>query len=105
MKSFLIFVCFATFFSSPKSKQELCSVEAAFDGYVQGVYYFVDIEGTCYEFQGMEPQAKEKYDLANGNYEGTRFTVAYRIEVETYDDDGEAQEYENQIIVDLEIIG
>ena len=91
---------------STERKQKLWSVQATFDGYFEGTFYFVDIEGTCYEFEEMEPQAKEKYDLTDGTCEGKRFTVVYRVETGRYEDEsGEEHEFYENIIVDLEIVG
>lgn len=127
MKSLFI-VLLVTILSFPTPRvQELYSLEACFDSYYEGIYCFVDIEGTTYQFQDMEPIAMEKYDLTNGNYQGRMFTVAYRVEISVYEeeeeeqegqeeeiqdekeqeeeDDGEQNEYRENIIVDLEIVG
>lgn len=102
--------------------QEVYSVEGCFDSYVQGTYCFVDMEGTTYQFEDMDPTAKEKYDLTDGNYQGRMFTVVYRIETSVYEDETEDEAYEEfeeqeneeendeeaygaYIIVDLELVG
>ncbi len=109
MKSLFI-VLFVTILSFPNSRaQELFYVEACFDSYAQGTYCFVDMEGTTYEFQDMEASAMEKYDLTDGSYQGRMFTVVYRVEISVYEeeeeDNGEQDEYRENIIVDLEIGG
>jgi|SRR5680860_1050634 len=95
--------------------QEVYSVEGCFDSYVQGTYCFVDMEGTTYQFEDMDPTAKEKYDLTKGNYQGRMFTVVYRIETTVYEyeneeeeeeeEENDEEEYREYIIVDLELVG
>ncbi len=97
--------------------QEVYSVEACFDSYVQGTYCFVDLEGTSYQFQDMEASAMEKYDLTDGNYLGRMFTVVYRIETTVYEyenedekeekeeEENDEEEFREYSIVDLELVG
>lgn len=106
----LFTVLFFTILSFSAKKQEQYSVEACFDSYYQGSYCFVDMEGTTYTFQGMEPSAKQKYDLSDGSNQGRMFIVVYTVEIRSYeeedeDDDGEEDEYRDNIIVDLELVG
>lgn len=87
-------------------RQELSSVEAVFDCYDSGKFYFVDMDGTTLEFHYMEPHAREKYDLIEGNSMGSLFMVVYRVETEIYKDEkGVEYEFHENIIVDLEMIG
>ncbi len=108
---------------STSRDQDVYSVEVCFDSYYQGIYCFVDIEGTSFQFEDIEPMAMEKYDLTDGGYQGRMFTVVYRVEISVYEedegedededdeeedekeDDVEQYEYQEKIIVDLEIIG
>ncbi|HZJ20675.1 MAG TPA: hypothetical protein VFD35_10035 [Pricia sp.] len=126
----LFIVLFVTILSFPFPRvQDLYSLEACFDSYAQGTYCFVDMEGTTYQFQDMDPIAMEKYDLTDGNYQGRMFTVVYRVEIsvnedgeeeeeqegqeeevqdeeeQEEEDDGEQDGYRENIIVDLEIVG
>lgn len=83
--------------------QETYSVEACFDSYVQGTYCFVDMEGTTFQFQDIEPSAMEKYDLTDASYQGKMFIVVYqsvnntkeeREEDEAYEQDNNGEDYE-----------
>ena len=97
--------------------QEIHYVEACFESYAHGSYCFVDVKGTSYEFQNMEPSAQEKYDLTDGNYQGRTFCVVYTIETINYeeekgeeeendeDEENDNNEYQEYIIVDLELVG
>ncbi len=110
MKSLIVLLITILSFPTPRL-QDIYSVEVCFDSYYQDIYCFVDIEGTTYQFKEMEPIAMEKYDLTDGSYQGRMFTVAYRVEISVYEeeeeeeDDVEQYEYEEKIIVDLEIVG
>ncbi|SDE34190.1 hypothetical protein SAMN05421636_104413 [Pricia antarctica] len=84
---------------SPLGQDELQAVEATYDGQSGGVFYFVDMEGSSYAFNDLEPKAKEKYDLTNTRFEGRKFTVIYRI-VYQIEKDKEQQEEEQEAIVD-----
>lgn len=110
MNPLFVLLLFLVSMSPVTKTQEVFSVVACFDSYVQGFYYFVDIEGTTYEFQGMDPSAKEKYDLTDGSCQGRMFTVVYRMDTTVYEKENEEgeednDEYPEYIIVDLEIIG
>lgn len=127
MKNLFVPLLFFILMFPATRAQEVYSVEACFDSYVQGSYCFVDMEGTTFNFQDMEPSAMEKYDLTDGNYLGRMFMVVYRIETTVYekeereeeqkqeeyedDENGEEQddidgsEYQEYSIVDLELIG
>jgi len=99
--------------------QEFFSVEACFESYSEGSYYFEDMSGETYMFCDMERGAMEKYDLTDGNHLGSLFMVVYKIEINVYsegngeEDDEEDEEenneeeyeYRDYIIVDLELIG
>ena len=118
MKYLLSLLCITIFSFQTSRAQELYSMEACFDSYYQGIYCFVDMEGTTYQFHDMEPIAIEKYDLTDRNYyQGRMFTLVYRIEIsghtddsdnkegDTNEDDREQDECREKIIVDLEIVG
>lgn len=114
MKTLFVLLLFLILIFPTTRAQEVYSVEACFDSYVQGSYCFVDMEGSTFNFQDMEPSAIEKYDLTDGNYQGRMFTVVCQIEITVYDEENEEEEdeeendeYEDQeyIIVDLELVG
>ncbi len=105
MKLLFIVLFSAMALLSSLKQDELQTVEATYDGYAEGIFYFVDIEGSSYVFEEMEPKAQEKYDLTDGNYEGRRFTVVYRIVYTTSEDKEDEDAYGECIIVDLEMFG
>lgn len=108
MKPFWI-ILFCTSLIFPLSKQdELQAVEATYEGQSGDVFYFVDIEGSSYAFEGMDAGAQNKYDLCNARYVGKKFMVVYRIEYATSEDKEDEDDYDDFgqcVIVDLEPIG
>ncbi len=84
---------------SPRGQDELQAVEATYEGHSGGLFYFVDLEGSSYVFNDIEPMAKEKYDLTSNRFEGRKFTVVYRIVYEIKKDK-EQQEQEQEAIVE-----
>lgn len=99
--------CTTLLFPVPK-QDELQAVEATYEGQSGDVFYFVDIEGSSYAFEGMEPEAHKKYDLDNARYVGKKFMVVYRIEYNSSEDkeeEGDYDDYGECVIVDLELIG
>lgn len=119
MKTLFVPLLFMILIFPSTRAQEVYSVEACFDSYFQGSYCFVDMEGSTFNFQDMEQSAIEKYDLTDGNYIGRMFTVVYIIETTVYEEEEQEQEddengqeeddngseYQEYIIVDLEVIG
>ena len=102
----LFIVLFSATLLLPSLKQdELQAIEATYDGQAGGVFYFVDMEGSSYVFEEIEPKAQEKYDLIYGSYEGRRFTVVYRIVYAASEDKEDEDNYGECIIVDLELVG
>lgn len=97
---FALFV--STFLLVPPSGQdELQAVVATYDGQAGGIYYFVDMEGSSYVFNNIDSEAKAKYDLDHGTYEGKKFTVVYRILYPSKDDKEDEDNYGECIIVAL----
>lgn len=129
MKLLSALLYFAILLSSPSNQDELHAVEATYDGQSGGVFYFVDMEGSSYTFNEIEPRAREKYDLTDGSCDGKEFIVVYRIiynvekgqeqeesekpeegqEIVEKEDNGDEEfeeyDYGTCIIVDLELVG
>ncbi|HDZ14718.1 hypothetical protein LCGC14_0685020 [marine sediment metagenome] len=74
--------------------QETYSIEACFDSYIQGKYCFVDMEGTSFRFQEIEPSIIEKYDLRDASYQGRMFVVVYKSKNTAYEEREEDEVYE-----------
>lgn len=105
MKLLFAILFSATLFLPLSGQDELQAVEATYDGQAGGVFYFVDIEGSSYVFNDIEPEAQEKYDLTNGSYEGRKFMVVYRIAFSAPEDKEDEDDYGECIIVDLRLAG
>lgn len=105
MKLLFTILFFSALLLSSSNQDELQAVEATFDGQAGGVFYFVDMEGSSYVFEDIDPEAQEKYDLTDGSCEGERFTVVYRIVYTTSEDKEDEDDYGECIIVDLERVG
>jgi len=105
MKLLYTLFFFGILLLSTSKQDELQAVEATYDGQGGGYFYFVDIEGSSYAFRDMEAQAQEKYNLTDGNYDGRRFTIVYRIVYDMSEDKEDEDDYGECIIVDFEIMG
>lgn len=106
MKTLLITLFVLASFTNLKVKQEVQSMNATFEKYEDGTYFFTDKEGDSVEFRNIEESASNKYDLTKDTYVGKIFKVTYTIEIET-DEDGEDDEESKEetvyTIVDLEL--
>ena len=101
MKALITFFTLISFFTA-KQDTETITMNATFDGYEDGTYYFTDDEEGTYYFQGVEvtDEASKKIDLKDASYNGKTFKVSYQIQSKT-DENNDA--YEEYIIVKLEL--
>ena len=70
---------FATLLLSAAKQDELQAVEATYEGQSGGYFFFMDMEGSNYAFQDIEPTAGEKYDLTDGSCEGKKVYGRYIV--------------------------
>jgi len=98
----VILIALATF-TNGFINQDTETVNATFDNYEDGTYYFTDNndESEFYTFEKIEDDVLKSYDLTDKKYEGKTFNVTYRIETEIDDSD---DEYNIWIIVKLELV-
>jgi hypothetical protein len=102
MKTLIIVLFVLASVAFTEKNQETQTIKAVFDGYTDGSYSFTENDDISYEFQDIEEEAIEKYDLATDKkYEGKTFNVTYRTDL-SEDEDGE--EYLVYIIVGLELV-
>lgn len=80
--------------------QETLSIKATFFGHEEGFFYFTDYNDNSFFFEGIEADAKEKFDLTKKDFIYKKFNITYKIET-TKGEYGE--EYDASIIVDLEL--
>ena len=76
------------------------TIEATYDGYEEGVYYFTDMNDETIEFQNVEKNVLEKFDLMSKKLENRTFEVIYKEVTEEDEDD---EEYTTYTITDLKL--
>jgi hypothetical protein len=64
MKSLFITLFFLINIGSSKTIQESITIEATFNGYEKGAYYFTDENDEPYEFYEIDKKVLEKIDLS-----------------------------------------
>lgn len=99
MKTLFITLFVLTSLVNLDIKQEVQSMEATFEKYENGNYFFTDEEGNSVEFQNIEESASNKYDLTKDIFKGKTFKVMYTIDTETEEEEEEIV----YTIVDLEL--
>ncbi len=77
------------------------TVEATYDGYEDGVYYFTDNNDETLEFQEVEKDVLKTYDLMSKKFENKNFSVTYKT-VEEEDEEGDS--YTTYVITALKLI-
>ena len=75
-------------------------IEATYDGYEDGVYYFTDSNDEMREFQSVEKSVLEKFDLMSKTLENKMFLVTFKEIVE--EDEGD-EEYTTYSITALKL--
>jgi hypothetical protein len=101
MKTILIslFACMAI--AGGRTEQETLSLTPVFSGFEYDVYNFIDEDGNIYEFESIEENAKNKYDLKKNDYKEKFFDISYVIETEIDEFDNTEEVF---IIFDLKLI-
>lgn len=84
-----------------KNTQETITMNASFDGYEDGFYYFTDEEDNNFYFETINKESLEKFKLSGDDFIGRSFEVTYKIETKTDESD---EEYESFSIVQLILI-
>ena len=85
-----------------KNTQETIKMNASFDGFEEGFYYFTDQEDdNNFYFETINKEAAEKYDLKGNQFIGKSFEVTYKIDSKIDEND---EEYESFTIVKLNLI-
>ncbi|AXG70173.1 hypothetical protein KORDIASMS9_02412 [Kordia sp. SMS9] len=77
------------------------TVEATYDGYEDGVYYFTDGNDETLEFQEVDKEVLKAYDLMSKKFENRSFNVTYKT-VEEEDEEGDS--YTMYVITALKLI-
>ncbi|WP_420573654.1 hypothetical protein [Kordia sp.] len=76
------------------------TVEATYDGYEDGVYYFTDSNDETLEFQEVDKNVLKVYDLMSKKFENKNFNVTYKT-VEEEDEEGDS--YTTYVITALKL--
>jgi hypothetical protein len=84
-----------------KNTQESITMNATFDGFDDGFYYFTDEEDTNFYFETINAESLKQYELSDEDFIGKSFKVTYKIENKT-DESGDL--YESYAILKLSII-
>lgn len=84
-----------------KNTQESITMNATFDGFEDGFYYFTDEEENNFYFETINKESLEQYNLSEEDFIGKYFKVTYKIENKT-DENGDL--YESYAILNLIII-
>jgi hypothetical protein len=82
MKTFMILLYAFCAINSLQMNQETRTVTAVFEGFDDDVYYFTDAEGNAYDFERIEEEAKDKFNLTKEEYLGKTFNIIYLVESE-----------------------
>ena len=98
MKAITMIPCFIFLFLMPYSQEK--TIEATYDGYEEGVYYFTDMNDETLEFQNVEKNVLEKFDLMSKKLENKTFEVTYK---EVTDEDEDDEEYTMYTITALKL--
>ncbi|SNR67289.1 hypothetical protein [Lutibacter flavus] len=100
MKTLLVLFTIVSL-SFGKNTQETITMNASFDGYEDGFYYFTDEEDNNFYFETVNKESLEKYKLSGEEFIGRSFEVTYKIETKT---DEFEEQYESYSIVKLILI-
>ncbi|WP_046757898.1 hypothetical protein [Kordia jejudonensis] len=97
MKTITTITCFLAVFLFANTQNK--TIEATYDGYEEGIYYFTDTKDESLEFQDVEKSVLETYDLMSKKFENKVFQVTYK---EVVEDDGD-EEYTSYVITALKL--
>ncbi|TCI93700.1 hypothetical protein [Tenacibaculum sp. M341] len=98
MKTILVGIFFIMFLNFSK-QEEIKTLSASFDGYEQDVYYFSH-DDNIYNFEGIEPEVLNSFDLKDESHIGKSFIISYKEKEITIDDE---QIYLAWIITELKL--
>lgn len=90
MKSLFIALFLLINIGITETVQENSTIEATFDGYEKGAYYFTDENEESYEFSEIDQKVLEKIDLSQEKHIGKKFKVTYiSVFIDSEEDDDE----------------
>jgi uncharacterized cupredoxin-like copper-binding protein len=98
MKTITIITSILLFLFAPVDKTK--TIEATYDGYEDGTYYFTDSNDDLFEFQQVEKAVLKEFDLMSNTFENKKFKVTYKTVEEEVDD----EEYTSYVITALTLI-
>lgn len=90
MKSILI-VLFVAISSLTTFGQDTSTMNATYEGYINGAYVFTDSEGDSVEFNNAVSAVTSMYDLNSQKFIGKQFSITFTIDSELDEDDEEIQ--------------
>lgn len=83
MKSILFILClFAAAIYTTQNYQETETLKATFVEYANDMYYFTDKDDYSHEFQKIEKNVLDIYNLKEDSYKGKRFVITYATDTE-----------------------
>ncbi len=89
MKALLsILILFTVSVLSTQKNQETETLKATFVEYVDDTYYFTDKDDYSYEFQQINKEVLDTYNLKDDTYKGKNFVITYETDTEE-DDEGD----------------
>ncbi|KAB8155252.1 hypothetical protein EZY14_005025 [Kordia sp. TARA_039_SRF] len=98
MKTITIITSILLFLFAPVDETK--TIEATYDGYEDGTYYFTDSNDDLFEFQQVEKAVLKEFDLMSNTFENKKFKVTYKTVEEEVDD----EEYTSYVITALTLI-
>lgn len=90
MKSLLI-VLFVSISTLTAYGQDESTMNATYEGFINGTYVFTDDEGERVEFNNIANGVSAKYDLNSSKFVGRQFSITFTIDLEMDEDDEEIQ--------------
>ena len=81
MKSILFILClFGLAIFTTQNYQETERLRATFVEYVNDTYYFTDKDDYSHEFQQIEKDVLDTYNLKDDSFKGKRFVITYHTD-------------------------
>ena len=102
MKTLLsIFFLFTLTVQSLQNKQETETAEATFIEFADDTYYFTDNNDYSYEFQQINEDILNTYNLNDDSQKGKTFLITYDTDTE---EDEEGDDVQIKIIIGLKLV-
>lgn len=101
MKTLAITIFALISFLNVENKADIKVITATFNGFENGIYTFSDANNELYYFNRIDDTVTEKFDLTGLDFEGDKFKISYKIELEDTEDDNKEIVH---IIVGLELL-